>query len=603
MSRRREVVVRQLTGWHLPAIAWQRLRRRRVGLMDEGRASSLTRALSRAWGAAKIDLGSVVLQDPMSSPWTDLDAVVNAVLRDADEAAHDFPGSEDDVALWRMSLRREVAKHGFDQLIAIRWVTPGNRLVYFGASALDARIAQTMRDQVVKTSLWPSRFSHGLTNSVGAVAGRMALRRKHAGNDGMPAVQQAAFPTRAPALAESRAHVLFVLNKGLNYGGLYRYDQFFSDDPTSPFHERNMSYVASEPRTLENGAQAFGMHQLLGERSPTRRILESARLRLSRARDRDLMTHRQQFLRRAHAYSEGLRNEFPDARLAIFAFDIQVPIEFSVALRRRGIRTIASHERPQAGLVPYLTLVADRLLTPSAEFSRLLEVSPHASVRECIPCGFWRTDRLVQERQKARRTRPMILVLPYELLSENVVARMPSELTVAGFTHFLDDVTALAEEFTHVDIVVRAKTDAWITDPRVAPTVARLLSHDNVQVSRDYDSPLESYRLAAMATLVIGKYTSLVEEALACGIPAFIHDFTHNAHEGMCQMSSYLPTELFLHGRQELLAKARMVIADDGAAFHAAWGPHRESLYGSMNDGHVCERTMASATELLSSYE
>ena len=292
--------------------------------------------------------------------------------------------------------------------------------------------------------------------------------------------------------------------------------------------------------------------------------------------------------------------------MAIFAFDIQVPIEISVALRRRGIRSIASHERPQAGLVPYLTLVADRLLTASPEFSRLLENSPHALVRECLPCGFWRTDHLVEMLAGGRDRvvqRPTVLVLPYELLGEDVVARMPSELTVAGFAHFLEDVCALVEEFPQADFIVRAKTDAWATDPRVDTVVDVLTSMPNVFVSHDYRTPLESYRLAGISTMVIGKYTSLVEEALACRIPAIIHDYTHNAHEGMCEMSPYLPAELFIHSRQELLTRAREVLADDGATFRAAWEPRREKLYGSLSDGRVRDRSMQSATALLAAFD
>ena len=91
MIRQRDVVIRQLTDWQLPMIAWHRLRGRRIGLMEAGIASSVTRSLARASGVTSVDLGSVVCREPMSSLWTDMDTVVTAVLRYAGDVTAAFP--------------------------------------------------------------------------------------------------------------------------------------------------------------------------------------------------------------------------------------------------------------------------------------------------------------------------------------------------------------------------------------------------------------------------------------------------------------------------------------------------------------------------------
>ena len=603
MRRHRDVVVRQLTGWHMPLIAWHRLSGRRVGLMDESIASSWIRDVAHVFGATAVDLGRHVLDAPMSSPWTELDSLIPSVMGSVPFHAGDSPECSEEDDLWRMSLRREVAKYGLDQLIAVRWARAGHEVVYYGTSTLDPRIGRALSGRIAAVHVWPNLIDSALSRITHKVAAKSRRSLASAASGYSRASSVGAEPDSP---ADVRGRVLFILNRGLNYGDLYRYDQYFSDDAASAFHEENMSYLASKPRTLENGQHALGLTQL-SSKIPLWRLILAEIQSLSGIRgDRDLTRHREGFYSRATSYTEGIAREFPRVELAIFAFDIQVPIEISVALRRRGIRSIASHERPQAGLVPYLTLVADRLLTASPEFSRLLENSPHALVRECLPCGFWRTDHLVEMLAGGRDRvvqRPTVLVLPYELLGEDVVARMPSELTVAGFAHFLEDVCALVEEFPQADFIVRAKTDAWATDPRVDTVVDVLTSMPNVFVSHDYRTPLESYRLAGISTMVIGKYTSLVEEALACRIPAIIHDYTHNAHEGMCEMSPYLPAELFIHSRQELLTRAREVLADDGATFRAAWEPRREKLYGSLSDGRVRDRSMQSATALLAAFD
>jgi len=568
--------------------------------MDESIASSRIRSMARAWGATAVDLGRVVVDEPMSSPWTELDSLMPNVMGSVPNQSGDSPEWSEEDSLWRMSLRREVAKYGLDQLIAVRWARTGHEVVYYGISALDPRIGRALSGRIAAVHVWPNLINSALTRITRKVAAgsRQSLASTTSGNS-----RPSSVGAEQDSPEDVRGHVLFILNRGLNYGDLYRYDQYFSYDSASPFHEENMSYLASVPRTLENGQQALGLAQLSKKQSLARLILAEIQSLIGMRGDRDLTRHREGFYSRATSYTEGIAREFPRAELAIFAFDIQLPIEVSVALQRLGIRSIASHERPQAGLVPYLTLVADRVLTESLEFSRLLESSPHALVSECLPCGFWRTDHLAEmlaggcERVEKR---PTVLVLPYELLGEDVVARMPSELTVAGFAHFLEDVCALVKEFPQADFIVRAKTDAWTTDSRVDTIVDLLTSLPNVIVSHDYTTPLESYRLAGKSTMVVGKYTSLVEEALACRIPALIHDFTHNAHEGMCEMSSYLPNDVFVHSREELLKRTRLVLADGGHDFLESWEPYRELLYGNLSDGRVRDRSAAAAIELLS---
>ncbi|MDA9802799.1 hypothetical protein N9C30_00365 [bacterium] len=393
----------------------------------------------------------------------------------------------------------------------------------------------------------------------------------------------------------SSARVLVVANHGLTYGSLYSYDYLLSSNDDSPRHPRNVAYLARERRLLENGQQAVGLEDLLSFGGWFRGV----RLAISKLRIRNLTLgalpmafRRVAFLSRAMRYEAGLRKSFPDLRLAILLYDIQTPVELLYALHRVGVRTVSNHERPQIGLVPYLPLVADHLMVESAYFGEALRASEFAHVSECHPVGLWRSDALFDDgsRLHPRRGRPMVLVLPLTPSREIRQSAQPSELSGNGFRHFLSDVLALAEQHPEADFVVRTKNPEWLRSRDFVEQIARLRSATNIQISDDYETPMEAYRLCRQARVVIAKYTSMVDEALASGIPVIIHDYTHNRHPGACLVSRHIPDHCFAHNFDELSSKLGEHLTPLSSSEHSRRQSLQQAVYGDLGDGRVTER-------------
>jgi len=103
----------------------------------------------------------------------------------------------------------------------------------------------------------------------------------------------------------------------------------------------------------------------------------------------------------------------------------------------------------------------------------------------------------------------------------------------------------------------------------------------------------------ASADLVIAKYTSLVDECLAVGIPSIIHDYTPIAAGTSRPVVPYLPARLFVQHDQELEASVQWAMHSDGEDFRTWWEPHRRRVFGDLNDGHVRQRARQAMQSML----
>ena len=228
-------------------------------------------------------------------------------------------------------------------------------------------------------------------------------------------------------------------------------------------------------------------------------------------------------------------------------------------------------------------------------------------MRRSIPTGMWRTDFLHEYKtsnfpsdvdEHLRTGQKLVVALPPHAGPRVGWDGNPLATGAAAINHFLQGLADLAEDVTELKIIIRGKNDNWVEDVRFAATAARIGRLPNITVSRDYGRRNESYRLCAKASLIIAKYTSLVDEALAVGIPCVVHDFTANSRDFIRPAVPYLPRRIWAEDEQELREGVEFALRTDGAAFKGWWEPHRTRLYGHLNDGHVRERSRATMASL-----
>ena len=529
----------------------------------------------------------------------DVDAVINHLAQ-----RHHAPHA---TSVLRSAVVAAVARQNIDAFYVEAW----------------ARSHDWTNTSFVVSSPWQYLLLEGEGYSVGGRGDALIAMALDAGRYVIRNLSRALVRSRAPASVETPATrlgaapwrpnpkangpVLFVLNQGLTYGGLYSYDHVLGGDPESALGVNNVVTMAATGGKFNSEGIVWG-YPTLG--SAAARAWLRFRLFAASVRTAGLASWSASWLlagvsARAEMRARWLSQNLPDVRVALLAYDLQAPVDLVLALESSGVKTVALTERPLSLVVRSQPLAVNTLLTASSWFSDQALQSPSAAVRRAVAVGMWRTDLLVRYAGKqphpfvarARSEgRSVIVALPYHV--GNKASANPLATSVPCVRHFLDDILNVADRHSDAVVVIRGKDASWLEHDAFADMAARVEALSNVITSDDYGQLNESYRLVSDADLVIAKYTSLVDEALAVGIPCLVHDYTPTAHGIARPVVTYLPDEVWVENDHDLQIRVDEVLADGGRSFRARWEPKRRDLFGDLADGCVVQRARQEILEL-----
>ncbi len=613
-TRRRGVVYLD-AGWHsIVGLMARRLAGHDVWYLRVRSARS-ERTIHRL-GARRIDISTAPLVD--IGPRSTEGPMDRALARLADPriarlcafVAQHHEGVPEAAGILRTALVRAVGARNLDAFYAEAWVrTAGyTRPTFVVTSAWDRLLlADTDRRVVGRVDTAIAGCMALLGRAYRLVAPRRSSQRTTASMTSTHIPTSGGLRAWRPDAA-AQGPVLFVLNRGTSYGGLYSYDHVLSDDPASPLGPTRLVAMAATggPANVEGITRGYPDPGTLGTRLPARLGLFVRCLTRSGSRTPVAAAWLLSGIsvRAAHE-ARALAATLPHVQVALLAYDLQVPADLVLALEMAGIRTVALNERPLSVVLGSQPLAVGTLLTASSLFSRAAERSVSVSVRRTRAVGMWRTDLLrryarqpsdVVAEWRARGGRVMV-ALPYHV--DDGPGGNPLATSTPSVRHFLVSVLDLAARYPSTLVVVRGKNASWLTAPAFADLAARAKATTNVHVSTDYATLDESYRLVAGADLVLAKYTSLVEESLAVGIPCVVHDFTPNA-AGIAQaVVPYLPARIWAVDEDELRQRVDEVLADGGTGFRAWWEPHRAHVFEGLADGAVADRARREILGLL----
>jgi hypothetical protein len=225
--------------------------------------------------------------------------------------------------------------------------------------------------------------------------------------------------------------------------------------------------------------------------------------------------------------------QLPSLKVAYFHYDVLTPPAFIFACYLKHIKTISTQERPYQYFY-FNNICFDYYLIAGKGFEQLL-VSKGYTSKKFYPVGLPRAKLLNSTNSKSfiqkynrfyEIKKNFKLVLCYGLMpfSDFEVGLYGEDGTsAASCIEFVKILLRVAMEFPHLYLIIRFK----IVDETLKILPKNLLdvvkSAPNIEIMEKL-SQYNSYKLAGLSDLIIGKQTSIMEESLANGKKIIFYD-------------------------------------------------------------------------------
>jgi len=214
-------------------------------------------------------------------------------------------------------------------------------------------------------------------------------------------------------------------------------------------------------------------------------------------------------------------------------YDILFPQSFVLACSARGVTTISSQERPST-YTWVSPLIYDIYLTAGEGFSNIFEKLGYPS--KFFSIGLPRSNYINRKLKECNKIKlekffeikkKKLIVLCFGLAIDNtkIMCRYGE---VAGSSaesiiHFVEAMLQLAKNYNKLYFIIRFKRLSELFEVLPLSLQKEVENTENIEIQKNLKK-FNSYDLANIADLIIGKGTSIVEEALSAGKKIILYD-------------------------------------------------------------------------------
>jgi hypothetical protein len=425
----------------------------------------------------------------------------------------------------------------------------------------------------------------------------------------------------------SQHEVIYFPHESVAYGSLFFKDQFYFDDPNSPFHMSRILHIElSRSVTSEEWYQkmirGFCKNKVpfcflpdISKRRYVNHIVffvsflyrNFSKIRRLRMPNRFFMTLL--FLKiyiRFKCYVEILAR-FKSARVALVGYDVLFPKILSLALEARKITTIATQERFISGFNGSRNCILNTYLTNSEISEEKIRKKDYTCVNRFKAVGYVRSDILYrcangsgeEPYRKIKEKQRLVLAMDYHSYLDKFTNFQQQILNWRANKAFYKDLIRLSIRFPDIYIVIRSKNDDWCRVPDMQDVYEVMEKLSNIEVNRDF-RPNRGYEIASMADIAIAKYTSFGDECLAAGKPVLFYDFLPNASKAISSYFDYEKYPVFVHSYEELEERIRLFLKKGFYMDEGLFNKMKNRFFGDLYDGNVVKRVHEELMKLYS---
>jgi len=412
--------------------------------------------------------------------------------------------------------------------------------------------------------------------------------------------------------------VMFFPHKTVFYGDLFIKDHFYSKDKSSLFHPKNMIHLEYDnidiEKTKARYKEYFGFEPyymslqdkvLVKSKNIIFKIIDCIHKSLIISIIKLQISLRSLYYMAnfyySYKYFDSALEDFENVKIALVGYDILFPLPLSLALEKRGIKTLAIQERFILPFYNNYAYLMDTQLTASNYISSLMQSKPASFfIKNYKPIGLIRSDKLIKSEPKDNSIRKRIIIFDYHV--ENNFNYQISQ-HIANWKNdlfFRKELIKLAKDFKDYDFIVRGKNVEWTRIPYFKNILEQWNNTPNISIDVDYSEFYWSYELCNNSDLIIARHTSIADECISKGFEVIIHDYGINYD---CFVSSYypkIPGINFCHSYKEL-KEYMMCFKRNGYIINEKQKTKIiETVFDGLSDGKVQKRIHKYLDEIIS---
>jgi len=248
--------------------------------------------------------------------------------------------------------------------------------------------------------------------------------------------------------------------------------------------------------------------------------------------------------------SEWVKEVLPQLKFVLVAYDNLVPPRILIGLRLAGVKTVAFQERPNSAHMETFPILSDVTICAGPEHGRATRCSPLWAGGTVLELGMWRTNWL--QKKAFRKPVKSVLILPYHAAVTRDESQRDLATSWVAFSSFADEICHLASRLPQVDFTVRFKALPSLDLQVMRRFIGQVEHLPNLALDEDYSEEFRTYTLMNRSDVIIGKYSSVLEEAIAVGKRVLIHDYSPNGSGMSRPTAPHLPRDLWALNPSEL---------------------------------------------------
>ena len=162
--------------------------------------------------------------------------------------------------------------------------------------------------------------------------------------------------------------------------------------------------------------------------------------------------------------------------------------------------------------------------------------------------------------QKKIAYKKLILVLPYHHSFNNEIENSLDPLqNYRSSINFLYDIIKLSKRFKHCFFFIKVKSYNGYDDIYFKKVINLINQSENIYFFKKNVLHIQ-YKIFKNVSVVIGKYTSLIDEYLSKNKPCLIHDYTHNLNSNIGGTFNYFNSGIICKNYFDLRTKLALLL-------------------------------------------